>query len=35
VNVADGVITWPGVAEAFGLPCTPLAQLLDRSGTPA
>ena len=34
VNVADGVITWPGVAEAFGLPCTPLAQLLDRSGTP-
>ncbi len=35
VNVADGVITWPGVAEAFGLPCTPLAQLLARSGTPA
>ena len=35
VNIADGVITWPGVAEAFGLPCTPLAQLLARSGTPA
>jgi alanine dehydrogenase len=35
VNVADGVITWPGVAEAFGLPCTPLAQLLARSGTHA
>ena len=35
VNVADGVITWPGVAEAFGLSCTPLAQLLARSGTPA
>ena len=35
VNIADGVITWPGVAEAFGLPCTPLAQLLARPGTPA
>ena len=35
VNIADGVITWPGVAEAFGLPCTPLAELLARSGTPA
>ena len=35
VNIADGEITWPGVAEAFGLPCTPLAQLLARSGTPA
>ena len=35
VNIADGVITWPGVAEAFGLSCTPLAQLLARSGTPA
>ena len=35
MNIADGVITWPGVAEAFGLPCTPLAQLLARSGTPA
>ena len=35
VNIADGVITWPGVAEAFGLPCTPRAQLLARSGTPA
>ena len=35
VNIADGVITWPGVAEAFGLPCTPLAQLLARSGTSA
>ena len=35
VNIADGVITWPGVAEAFGLPCTPLAQLLAHSGTPA
>ena len=35
VNIADGEITWPGVAEAIGLPCTPLAQLLARSGTPA
>ena len=35
VNIADGVITWPGVAEAFGLPCTSLAQLLAHSGTPA
>ena len=35
VNIADGVITWPGVAEAFGLPCTPLVELLARSGTPA
>ena len=35
VNIVDGEITWPGVAEAFGLPCTPLAQLLARSGTPA
>ena len=35
VNIADGVITWPGVAEAFGLSCTPLAQLLARPGTPA
>ena len=35
VNIAAGVITWPGVAEAFGLPCTPLAQLLARSGTSA
>ena len=35
VNIADGEITWPGVAEAFGLPCTPRAQLLARSGTPA
>ena len=35
VNIADGVIIWPGVAEAFGLPCTSLAQLLARSGTPA
>lgn len=35
VNIADGVITWPGVAEAFGLPCTPLVELLARSGTTA
>ena len=35
VNIADGVITWPGVAEAFGLPCTSLAQLLAHSGTSA
>ena len=35
VNIAAGVITWPGVAEAFGLPCTSLAQLLAHSGTPA
>ena len=35
MNIADGVITWPGVAEAFGLPCTSLAQLLAHSGTPA
>lgn len=35
VNIADGVITWPGVAEAFGLPCTPLVELLARSGTSA
>ena len=35
VNIADGEITWPGVAEAFGLPCTSLAQLLAHSGTPA
>ena len=35
VNIAAGVITWPGVAEAFGLPCTPLAELLARTGTPA
>lgn len=35
MNIADGVITWPGVAEAFGLPCTSLAQLLAHSGTSA
>ena len=35
VNIADGEITWPGVAEAFGLPCTSLAQLLAHSGTSA
>ena len=35
MNIADGVIPWPGVAEAFGLPCTSLAQLLAHSGTSA
>ncbi|HEU5432116.1 MAG TPA: alanine dehydrogenase [Thermomicrobiales bacterium] len=29
VNVFDGKLTYPAVAEAFGLPYTPLADLLD------
>lgn len=30
VNIAGGAITWPGVADAFDLPCTPLAELIAR-----
>jgi alanine dehydrogenase len=29
VNVLDGKIVYPAVAAAFGLPCTPLAEILD------
>ena len=28
LNVVDGKITYPAVAEAFGLPCTPVADVL-------
>jgi alanine dehydrogenase len=28
LNVLDGEITYPGVADAFGLPCTPLEEAL-------
>ena len=30
VNIAGGAITWPGVADAVDLPCTPLAELIAR-----
>jgi alanine dehydrogenase len=29
VNVVDGLVTYPGVAEAFELPYTPVEQCLD------
>jgi alanine dehydrogenase len=29
VNVLDGKIVYPAVAAAFGLPFTPLAEILD------
>ena len=35
VNVLDGKITHPAVAEAFGLPYTPLAEALDVEPAPA
>lgn len=28
VNIVDGKVTYPGVADAFGLPCTPIDELL-------
>jgi alanine dehydrogenase len=28
INVVAGKVTYPGVAEAFGMPCTPLADVL-------
>ncbi|MFM9105943.1 MAG: alanine dehydrogenase [Chloroflexota bacterium] len=31
VNVLDGKITYPAVAEAFGLPCTPLENLVSQA----
>jgi alanine dehydrogenase len=35
VNVLDGKITHPAVADAFGLPYTPLAEVLDVAPAPA
>jgi alanine dehydrogenase len=28
INIIDGKVTYPGVAEAFGLRCTPIEKLL-------